>query len=321
MIANGAIGNAQIGNAVIDSSKIANLDVSKLTGDTITGFNITANKQITIASGGSLQSDVVNMDKTSISILAQNVSVHRVSPEGYTVGALGTFQLKSNFGAILSDGVISVTKPNETKPYRIGTFHSGYGTNNMYLQAVDYDDGSLNEYVDLSSAQLNMINTDKSQKVINSMSVTAGGIATTGSITTSNQVWAGNIGINGFHSFISQDNQDFWLGAGNGGSVGMVGKSWKNSSLKSLKENFINVDPEYALNELLKTDIRSYNFRGDKVTDNYVSPIIDDVEGKLYIPKDFLDSTGKSVKTYSIDGYLIQAIKALQEQITELKQG
>ncbi|CUW06530.1 hypothetical protein [Leuconostoc gasicomitatum] len=138
-------------------------------------------------------------------------------------------------------------------------------------------------------------------------------------VTTGNPIWSGNMGMNAYHSFISQDNGDFWLGGGNGSAVGMQGKAWKNVSLASLKENFVNVDPEYALGEILKTDIRSYNFKGDKVTDNYVSPIIDDVEGKLYIPKDFLDASGKAVKTYSIDGYLIQAIKALQEQIIALK--
>ena len=52
---------------------------------------INANKQITIASGGSLQSDIVNMSKTSFGVSAPNVGVQRYSPQGYNVTVFGTF--------------------------------------------------------------------------------------------------------------------------------------------------------------------------------------------------------------------------------------
>ncbi|TOY70725.1 hypothetical protein DIS12_04520 [Leuconostoc citreum] len=154
-IANGAIGTAQIGDAAITSAKIANLDVSKLTGDTITGFNINANRQIYIASGGSLVSDVVNMDKNSFSVVAPNINSNRISAQGFNVGTTnGVFNIKSSAGVVSSDGKISVTYANQSSPYKNGTFHSEYGTNNLAFSATGYDNRDPDEYVNMSSAEL-----------------------------------------------------------------------------------------------------------------------------------------------------------------------
>lgn len=154
-IANGAIGTAQIGEAAITSAKIASLDVSKLTGDTITGFNINANRRIYIASGGSLVSDVVNMDKDSFSVVAPNINSNRVSAQGFNVGTNnGVFNIKSSAGVMSSDGKISVTSPNQSSSYKNGTFHSEYGTNNLVFSATGYDNQDPDEYVNMSSAEL-----------------------------------------------------------------------------------------------------------------------------------------------------------------------
>lgn len=329
-IANGAIGNAQIGDASISSAKIANLDASKISGGTISGVDFLVDKSMTIASGGSIHSDVVNMGKSSFEVSASNVGVQRYSATGYKVVVYGTYTIDSILGSMGTAGTISVTRPNETTPYRKGASYSSYGVNNINLTAENYDDGSLNEYANFSSASIDMITGGSGGFISNAKNytrVTAEAIIMTGTISAGDTIHTdgilstNNITIDSAHNLTMLDNQDFWLKGDNGKPVGMHGKAWSNSSLRSMKEHFSNVDPKYALDELLKTDIKSYNFIGDEITDNYVSPIIDDTEGEFYIPKDFLDSTGKGVKTYSIDGYLIQAIKALQEQITELKQG
>lgn len=102
-------------------------------------------------------------------------------------------------------------------------------------------------------------------------------------------------------------------------AVDLTVRSLSQSSLVSLKENFGEIKPDKALDETLKSDIRSYNFIGDSA--KHVSPMIDDVNNELYIPKDWLGEDGKTVDTYNIIGYLVQSIKALHQQIKELKQG
>ncbi|QOY97050.1 hypothetical protein IRM63_06000 [Leuconostoc citreum] len=154
-IANGAIGTAQIGEAAITSAKIANLDVSKLTGDTITGFNINANRQIKIASGGALISDVVNMDKTNFSVSAPNISSYRFSSEKYKVSTSnGIFNINSVLGVFSSDGNISVAVDTNTDPYKKGVFHSEYGGNNLMMSATNYTNGDPDEQLNMSSARL-----------------------------------------------------------------------------------------------------------------------------------------------------------------------
>ncbi|KAA8369793.1 hypothetical protein FE414_07085 [Leuconostoc carnosum] len=321
-IANGAIGAAQIGDASITSAKIANLDASKISGGTISGVDFLVNKSITIASGGNIQSDVVNMGKTSFNVNATNIATERYSTQGYLVRGNGSFLIDSQLGNIGSWGTIGVAMPGKTDNYKNGYFHSEYGINNMLLQAYNYDNGEDDETMNLSSSALDYYTMKKNTKELTrSTNIKSGSVFVSDSVTSNGTVASKNIMLNDAHGIVMMDNVDLYLLGANGNPVGMHGKSWSNTSLRSMKENFSNVEPEYALDEVLKTDIKSYNFKGDKITDNYVSPIIDDTEGEFYIPKDFLDSTGRGVKTYSIDGYLIQAIKALQEQITELKQG
>lgn len=322
-IANGAIGNAQIGDASISSAKIANLDASKISGGTISGVDFLVNKSITIASGGVIQSDVVNMGKTSFNVTASNVTTQRISPNGYALFGKGNFVIDSKLGLFGSEGVITVTMPGASSPYKTGTYSSQYGINSINLSAQAFNNGEPNETIDISSSSINVMKAkpDTPNSVSAFTGITAGNVSASDSVASNGTVSSKHIMLNDTHGIVMLDNVDLYLLGANGNPVGMHGKSWSNSSLRSMKEYFSNVDPKYALDEVLKTDIKSYNFIGDDITDNYVSPIIDDTKGEFYIPKDFIDSTGKGVKTYSIDGYLIQSIKALQEQITELKQG
>ncbi|WP_251920741.1 hypothetical protein [Leuconostoc citreum] len=137
----------------------------------------------------------------------------------------------------------------------------------------------------------------------------------------SNGFFARNIGTNGYHTITSQDNGRLYFSGGNSNLIDISVKTVSQSSLVSLKENIRNIDPEYALAEVLKSDVKQYNFIGERKDNIRVSPMIDDVDHELYIPKDWLAEDGKSVENYTITGYLIQSIKALQQQIKELEQG
>lgn len=137
----------------------------------------------------------------------------------------------------------------------------------------------------------------------------------------SNGFFARNIGTNGYHTITSQDNGRLYFSGGNSNLIDISVKTVSQSSLVSLKENIRNINPEYALAEVLKSDVRQYNFIGESKDNIRVSPMIDDVNHELYIPKDWLAEDGKSVENYTITGYLIQSIKALQQEIKELKQG
>ncbi|MBZ5958135.1 alanine-zipper protein [Leuconostoc gasicomitatum] len=140
-------------------------------------------------------------------------------------------------------------------------------------------------------------------------------------ITTDSPFSSGNISLNTGHAIVSKDNGKMFFYGSNGNQIDLGVRSLTQSSLVSLKEHIGNIDQTYALNETLKVDVKQYNFIGDNISNRHVSPMIDDVNGKWYIPKDWVSEDGKSVDVYTITGYLIQAIKALQTQITELKQG
>lgn len=137
----------------------------------------------------------------------------------------------------------------------------------------------------------------------------------------SNGFFARNIGTNGYHTITSQDNGRIYFSGGDSNLIDISVKTVSQSSLVSLKENIRDIDPAYALGEVLKSDVKQYNFIGESKDNIRVSPMIDDVNHELYIPKDWLAEDGKSVENYTITGYLIQSIKALQQEIKELKQG
>lgn len=134
---------------------IANVNVNNLVGDTITGFNFNVNKQMTIASGGIIQSDVIHMDKDSFTVRAPNINSHRISSGGYKVSTRdGVFNINSVMGAFSSDGNISVSVDSNTDPYKRGIFHSEYGGNNLMMSATGYTNSDPDEFLNMSSARL-----------------------------------------------------------------------------------------------------------------------------------------------------------------------
>ena len=321
-IANGAIGNAQIGKAAIDDAKIANLDVSKLVGDTITGFNFNVNRSLTIASGGTINSDIVQMTKTDFMLKSNNISTTRVSANGVRVTQQGAFNIDTNIGNVYSQGTISVSDNNTNTVNRTGYFLTQYNTNNIYLSTSNYNDGSPNGYMNISSANINITQggTGFVSDAINSTYLSANVISTTGYISADGGWKAGKLYTLGGGAIYSASGETIYFLNGKDSSRNDIAvKSVSQSSLVSLKENISKVTPEQLLSETLRADIRSYNFTGDDITDKHVTPMIDDVNHEMYIPNDWLSPEGTSVDTYSIIGYLIGSVKALQSQITELK--
>lgn len=354
MIQNGAIGTAQIGDAVITSAKIANLDVSKLTGDTITGFNFNVNKSMNIASGGVIKSDVINMDKSSFILNTSTVATDTVTTVANNKMTLSNinYSIDSTKGAILSSGTVNLSRTNGSTSN--ANFDFRIAPDYFSMSSKNWSDGVNDNYMTMTDYSVAFLaGSPLIDKASSYSSVSQDGISTTGAVTSGNIKINGNhaiqmldgadlyfssnsgagdidlransyrakyIKIGGNHVLYMMDYNDFWLSNPDGNPVGMHGKAWYNSSLVSLKEHISNVDPEYALAETLKADVRQYNFIGDDITDRHVSPMIDDVDHELYIPNDWVDSTGKGVDTYTITGYLIQSVKALQQEIEQLKQ-
>jgi hypothetical protein len=226
--------------------------------------------------------------------------------------------VSSILGNISTIGTINVTKPGETKPYKIGNSYSEYSVNNIYIYTKNYNNGDPNEHLNIASAEIDIMQGGDSGMLsdsINSTRIRATSITTTGSVKS------GNISLNGYHTIMSQDGGRIFFNDGNDNRIDISVKTVSQSSLVSLKENIRDIDPAYALGEVLKSDVKQYNFIGESKDNLRVSPMIDDVNHELYIPKDWLAEDGKSVENYTITGYLIQSIKALQQEITELKQG
>lgn len=320
-IANGAIGDAHIGKAAISDAKIANLDVSKLTGDTITGFNFNVNRSLTVAPGGTITSDIVNMTKTDFMLKTNSIANSRTSSTGYRVDQLGQFNIDTMLGGMYSQGTITTFPANSNTPERTGNYLTQYNTNNIYLSALNYSNKTPNEYMNISSANISIIQGGNGLQA-NATDYTylnATLFSTTGRVQAGGTVTSGNMQMNGYHSFVSIDKGKLWMAGPDGGTVDLGVKSLSQSSLVSLKEHISKVTPGQLLSETLRADIRSYNFTGDDITDRHVTPMIDDVDHAMYIPKDWLSADVTGVDTYSIVGYLIGSVKALQEQITELK--
>lgn len=140
-------------------------------------------------------------------------------------------------------------------------------------------------------------------------------------IETSKGIKTGSLYTQGGTAVYTTDGSTiYFLNGKAGGRNNIAVKSVSQSSLVSQKTNIGNVDTGYALNEVLKADVRSYSFIDDEDKQTHVSPMIDDVDNKMYIPKDWLDSEHEGVDTYSVIGYLIQAVKELNKKIEQLEQ-
>ena len=149
--------NIKVGTLDGYQVNIANVNVNNLVGDTISGFNFNVNKQMTIASGGIIKSDVVNMGSNSFYVNSSNIDSTRTSSESYKVATFrGTFNISSSQGSVSSSGDISVYNSGQSQPYKNGHYGSEYNGNNILLYATGYDNSDPNEFLNISSAQIDI---------------------------------------------------------------------------------------------------------------------------------------------------------------------
>ncbi|WLC98182.1 hypothetical protein Q5R05_02125 [Leuconostoc carnosum] len=354
-IANGAIGNAQIGDASITSAKIANLDASKISGGTISGIDFNVNRRMTIASGGIIHSDVMDITKDAFNLLGMmhNTKTFVTAYNTQVSFTNAVYGIDSSSGEIHSSGKIKTIHAQ-------GDFTSSYSNDHLMFSTVNWTDGSEDNFVHITDANITILSgansadtaTDYSNispvRIRTTGDMIAGSSITSGNIQLNsyhaiisqdglplyvtgnggnpvdfnvNQLTANNIVLNAAHSIISKDNGKMYFYGGNGKQVDLGVKSLTQSSLVSLKENIAEVDEFDLLHKTISADLNRYNFIGDNDKYTHVTPMIDDVNGKKYIPKEWVSEDGRSVDTYTIIGYLVGSVKALQKQINKLEQG
>ncbi|SPJ44107.1 hypothetical protein [Leuconostoc carnosum] len=359
-IANGAIGTAQIGDAQITSAKIANLDASKISGGTISGIDFNVSRRMTIASGGIIHSDVMDITKDAFNLLGMmnNTKTFVTAYNTQVSFANAVYGIDSSSGEIHSSGKITAIAQDGTKGQ--ADFTSSYSNDHLMFSTVNWTDGSKDNFVHITDANITILSgadsadtaTDYSNispvRIRTTGDMIAGSSITSGNIQLNsyhtiisqdgrplyvtgnggnpvdfnvNQLTANNIVLNAAHSIISKDNGKMYFYGGNGKQVDLGVKSLTQSSLVSLKENIAEVDEFDLLHKTISADLNRYNFIGDNDKYTHVTPMIDDVNGKKYIPKEWVSEDGRSVDTYTIIGYLVGSVKALQKQINKLEQG
>lgn len=359
-IANGAVGAAQIGDASITSAKIANLDASKISGGTISGIDFNVNRRMTIASGGIIHSDVMDITKDAFNLLGMmnNTKTFVTAYNTQVSFANAVYGIDSSSGEIHSSGKITAIAQDGTKGQ--ADFTSSYSNDHLMFSTVNWTDGSKDNFVHITDANITILSgadsadtaTDYSNispvRIRTTGDMIAGSSITSGNIQLNsyhaiisqdglplyvtgnggnpvdfnvNQLTANNIVLNAAHSIISKDNGKMYFYGGNGKQVDLGVKSLTQSSLVSLKENIAEVDEFDLLHKTISADLNRYNFIGDNDKYTHVTPMIDDVNGKKYIPKEWVSEDGRSVDTYTIIGYLVGSVKALQKQINKLEQG
>lgn len=269
-----------------------------------------------------------------------------------------TYSIDSTKGAIISSGKVNLSRTNGSTSnanfdFRIAPDYFSMssknwsdGSNDNYMTMADYsvsflagspliDKASSYSYVGQDGIETTgtVLADAISGHGSKPMYINAGGTlrlaANDGSgvkvyisntnVQTDSPIISGNITLNTGHAIISNDNGKMFFYGSNGNQIDLGVKSLTQSSLVSLKENISKVIPKQLLSETLRAELRSYNFTGDDITDKHVTPMIDDVNHEMYIPNDWLSPEGTGVDTYSVIGYLIGSVKALQEQIIELK--
>ncbi|WP_262939126.1 tail fiber domain-containing protein, partial [Cutibacterium acnes] len=117
----------------------------------------------------------------------------------------------------------------------------------------------------------------------------------------------------GYHTIQTNDNGDLWFKGANGNLIPIHIKSWTSSSKYDLKENFEKISPEDALQKILRTDVVSWNFKGD--TEKHIGPIIG---GGYSMDTSFIAENGEEKKSDDIVGALMLSTKALVNYHQEL---
>lgn len=321
-IANGAIGAAQIGDASITSAKIANLDASKISGGTISGIDFNVNRRMTIASGGIIHSDVMDITKDAFNLLGMmnNTKTFVTAYNTQVSFANAVYGIDSSSGEIHSSGKITAIAQDGTKGQ--ADFTSSYSNDHLMFSTVNWTDGSKDNFVHITDANITILSgADSADTATDYSNISPVRIRTTGDMIAGHSITSGNIQLNSYHSIISQDNGKMYFYGGNGNQIDLGVKSLTQSSLVSLKENIAEVDEFDLLHKTISADLNRYNFIGDNDKYTHVTPMIDDVNGKKYIPKEWVSEDGRSVDTYTIIGYLVGSVKALQKQINKLEQG
>lgn len=129
-------------------------------------------------------------------------------------------------------------------------------------------------------------------------------------------------GISVFHD--ASDEQPGFLATIQAGKY--VGKysqiyHYTSHSQLSKKKDVKKLDKQKALKTILNTDIAEYHYKGDDSGELEASVVIDDVHKKprFKTPDVFVTKDGTSRKDSVTVGYLVKAVQALQDQITDLK--
>ncbi|EDN8735471.1 hypothetical protein GUM07_03840 [Listeria monocytogenes] len=141
-----------------------------------------------------------------------------------------------------------------------------------------------------------------------------------GYILTPRHIKAGNMVLSKDHSISSLDGSMIYFNNTPGGTrVDIACKSVQQSSLLSMKENIRTINLEDALQAIIDTDVRQYNFKGESNT--HTSFIIDDIndEKQYYADPHFLSATGDGRDDGNIVGYLMLAVKKLKQEIDALQ--
>ncbi|EOZ2491973.1 alanine-zipper protein [Listeria monocytogenes] len=141
-----------------------------------------------------------------------------------------------------------------------------------------------------------------------------------GYILTPRHIKAGNMVLSKDHSISSLDGGMIYFNNTPGGTrVDIACKSVQQSSLLSMKENIRTINLEDALQAIIDTDVRQYNFKGESNT--HTSFIIDDIndEKQYYADPHFLSATGDGRDDGNIVGYLMLAVKKLKQEIDALQ--
>lgn len=88
------------------------------------------------------------------------------------------------------------------------------------------------------------------------------------------------------------------------------GGTWTNSSSRALKENFTAVDPELALQGLMKLAISRWTYKNSGQEGTHLGPMAEDFHGQFGLGID-----GNSISTVDADGIAFAAIQGLNQKL------
>ncbi|WP_187360862.1 tail fiber domain-containing protein [Parvimonas micra] len=225
---------------------------------------------------------------------------------------IGSGEITTGNGSKLDNGGLSIVSDSQ--------YSAIVGEDGFYT----YDKTNAKKLTQISFAGI----TTSQDIVISGAGLLAdGNISTSGMIKSGNvllngnTVQANNIVINGYHSIISNDGGDLYFKGPTSGSrininVGSLyySGSLSKSSSESIKANIMPMNFS-ALDEIMKTDFYSYNYKTD-LEKGITKPSYGVVIGDKYRLSDkFLTQDARAVSIDSMTAINSQAIKELYEDI------